>query len=92
LSTNAAREKSTPHTPPRIALLVGAAAGVGISSFGLILPWAAACLVALVAVTLGRNRTLTFLAVGLAAGAVTYVALGLAMNVFDDPSSASGWG
>jgi hypothetical protein len=35
---------------------------------------------------------LTFLAVGLAAGAVTYVALGLAMNVFDDPSSASGWG
>jgi hypothetical protein len=75
---------------PRITFLVGAAAGFGISSLGLILPWAAACMVALVGVTLGRNRVLTFLAFGLAAGAVAYVALGLVLNLFDDPSSWSG--
>lgn len=92
MSTSSVRGISTPHMMPRITFLVGAAAGVGSSSFGLILPWAAACVIALVAVTLGRSRTLTFLAVGLAAGAVAYISLGLAMNVFDDPTSASGWG
>ena len=58
--------------------------------FGVILPWVAASAVALIAVVLRRNRPLLVLALGLALGAIAYVALGLAWNLFDDPSSMSG--
>ena len=91
MAANAIRDGST-RTVPMATLLAGAAVGCGLSIFGLVLPWLAASVAALVGVAHGRSRALMFLALGLALGGLAYIALGLFWNLVDDPSSLSGGG
>jgi hypothetical protein len=90
MTANSIRDGSTRRPLPMAALMLGAAVGVGLSVFGLILPWLAACVAVVVAAVLGRQRVLVLLALGLVLGALAYIALGLFWNLIDDPSSASG--
>jgi hypothetical protein len=90
VAANSIRDGSSRATVLRATVLVGAAVGCGLSIVGLILPWLAACVAAIVAAVLGRQRVLVFLALGLALGALAYSGFGLLWNLVDDPGSASG--
>jgi hypothetical protein len=90
MAANSIHHRSARGSVPLATLVIGAVAGSGLSSLGLILPWLAACVAAIIAAVLGRQRVLVFLALGLALGALAFLGLGLVWNLIDDPSSASG--
>ncbi|MGH8524704.1 MAG: hypothetical protein ACREXY_10950 [Gammaproteobacteria bacterium] len=69
----------------------GLVVGVGLSSFRLLWPWFIAVAVAAVWLALKRRHPLLlWLALGVAAGGIAYIALGLALAPFDEPSSGAG--
>lgn len=84
---------SSPHrTTVVVAVIMGLVAGFAFSSFGMILPWLAALVVAVVGWALEKNRVLLYLAIGLATGGAVFLAVGLGWNLFDAPASGSGQG
>ena len=88
-ATQACRSRTMTTNVPAV---IGAGIAVVLSEFGLALPWLAFVLVAIVGLALRMNRVLLLVAAGIAAGALLYIGLALAMNLFDSPSSGSGSG
>ena len=71
------------------AVVVGFVLGLGLDVFGLIWPWVLALAIAGTGLARGRRSPWVFwLALGVAAGAVCYIALGLLIT--GDPASGSG--
>lgn len=80
-------------SPARVlSAALGLALGVGLASFGVVLPWLAALVAVGSGWALGRNRTLVLLGLGLAAGGLTFIVVGIGWNLFDTPASGSGHG
>ena len=73
--------------------LLAVLAGCGLSTFGPLLPCAAGAVI-LTAGWAVRHRTPVLLAsgIGLVAGSMAYIALGLLLNAIGSPASGSGMG
>lgn len=74
--------------PPALGLVLG----FGLASFGVVLPWLAALVAVVSGWALGRNRALVLLGLGLAAGGLAFIVVGIVWNLFDAPASGSGHG
>ena len=91
--TLSGRMSSIQSVAVRVGVVVtGLAVGVGLSSLrGLLWPWLVALVVAAIGLALRqRYPLLLWLALGITVGAVAYIALGLALAPFGEPSSGSG--
>jgi hypothetical protein len=90
--------KTVRQDSPSVTALVGCAllamlTGFGLSTFGPLLPCAAGAVI-LAAGWAVRHRTPMLLAagIGLVAGSMAYIALGLLLNAIGKPASGSGMG
>jgi hypothetical protein len=93
LGMTTVRQDSRSVTALAGCTLLAALAGFGLSSFGPLLPCAAGVVI-LAAGWAVRHRTPMLLAsgIGLVAGSMAYIALGLLLNAIGSPASNSGMG
>lgn len=86
------RSRSTASRATVLSSALGLVLGLGLASFGVVLPWLAALVAVVSGWALGRNRSLVLLGLGLAAGGVAFIVVGLGWNLLDAPAIGSGSG